>query len=92
MKEAQVKIDLENDTAMFFGCKVALRTTSSGHYAVPIIIGGKDFEQEELTPGVSVGSHQREIKTQRCSLQKALGETVKNKESYANVCMHGGAH
>ena len=88
MKEAQVKIDLENDMAMLFGCKVALRTTSSGHYAVPIIIGGKDFEQEEfeITPGVSVGSHQR------CSFQKALGETVKNKESYANVCMHGGAH
>ena len=94
MKEAQVKIDLENDTAMLFGCKVALRTTSSGHYAVPIIIGGKDIEQEEfeITPGVSVGSHQREIQTQRCSFQKALGETVKNKESYANVCMHGGAH
>ena len=36
MKRAKVKLDLENDTAVIFGEKIALNSTSSGHYCIPI--------------------------------------------------------
>lgn len=36
MKKAQIKMDLENDTAEIFGKEIALNFTSSGHYCVPI--------------------------------------------------------
>ena len=36
MKEARVKLDLENDTAEIFGTQMALNHTQSGHYCVPI--------------------------------------------------------
>lgn len=36
MKDAQIKLDLVNDTAEIFGEDVTLNFTSSGHYCVPI--------------------------------------------------------
>ena len=36
MKEAKVKLDLENDHASIFGRQVDLQCTSSGHYRVPL--------------------------------------------------------
>ena len=36
MKEAKVKLDLENDCASIFGRQVDLQCTSSGHYCVPL--------------------------------------------------------
>ena len=36
MKEAKVKLDLENDCASIFGRQVDLKCTSSGHYCVPL--------------------------------------------------------
>ena len=36
MKEAEVKLDLENDTAVIMGQDVALNFTTSGHYCIPI--------------------------------------------------------
>jgi hypothetical protein len=36
MKEARVKLDLENDTAEILGKTIALNHTSSGHYCLPI--------------------------------------------------------
>lgn len=36
MKNAKVKLDLENDSASIFGKDVQLQCTSSGHYCVPI--------------------------------------------------------
>ena len=36
MKNAKVKLDLENDTAEILGKNVSLNYTSSGHYCVPI--------------------------------------------------------
>ena len=36
MKEAGVKLDLENDTAVIMGQDVALNFTTSGHNCIPI--------------------------------------------------------
>ena len=36
MKDAKMKIDLENDKAEIFGQEVELMTTSSGHYCLPL--------------------------------------------------------
>jgi hypothetical protein len=36
MKEAKMKLDLENDTAEVFEKRVPLNFTSSGHYCIPI--------------------------------------------------------
>ena len=36
MKEAGVKLDLENDTAVIMGQNVALNFTTSGHYCIPV--------------------------------------------------------
>ena len=36
MKKANVKLDLENDTAEIFGKVISLNETTSGHYCVPI--------------------------------------------------------
>ncbi|CAC5357017.1 unnamed protein product [Mytilus coruscus] len=36
MKKEEVKMDLENDTAIIIGKEVSLNLTSSGHYCIPI--------------------------------------------------------
>jgi len=36
MKDAKIKLDLENDSAEIFGKQVLLNHTSSGHYCIPI--------------------------------------------------------
>ena len=36
MKEAKMKLDLENDSAMIFGKYIKLQCTSSGHYCIPL--------------------------------------------------------
>ena len=37
MKRAKIKLNTENDTADILGVKVNIRTTTSGHYCVPVI-------------------------------------------------------
>ena len=36
MKQAEMTVDFDTDTAMVLGCKVKLVTSSSGHYCLPI--------------------------------------------------------
>ena len=38
MKAAEIKLDLQNDTAEIYGVRIFLNETSSGHYCIPIDI------------------------------------------------------
>ena len=48
MKRGKVNIDVENDVITIFGQKIKLKTTSSGHYILPINDVSFDDETKEL--------------------------------------------
>lgn len=86
MKRAKMKIDLEDDSAIILGKKVALDTTSAGHYVIPLLTRNDKrelnddqvFEVEEVLAIDLLNSSSEEKKKALEKLHKQFGHRPKD--------------
>ena len=82
MKKAGIVIDLNSDTAVIFGKKVPLDTTSSGHYCIPI---NAEFSVDEVAEvlktdeGVSSENDNSELEKKFMKLHRQFGHPSQTK-------------
>ena len=79
MKRGKVNIDLENDEITIFGQKIKLKTTSSGHYILPIGDLIQDDETKELQVFMSeeLGKDKNFTEKEIFRIHKSLGHPSK---------------